>query len=228
MSNNRLETAGRVDLKFQFGEIAQLDQEFIILEDMIPSCILGIDAIEKHDFIIDGKLKTVYRVHMDEEGEKTIANPFEICAKESEINDKRQSQFINKAKQSTLGLSESIGINGLNLKQSEGKENKLELSQDKVELRQNKANENKLELSHDKVELRHSKAKENKLELDQDKVELRQNEAKENKLELSQDNVELRRSKFKLCQCKAKENKLKLSQDKAEVTDSTAKRSKVK
>ena len=60
----------------------------------------------------------------------TIANPFEICAKESEINDKRQSQFINKAKQSTLGLSESIGINGLNLKQSEGKENKLELSQD--------------------------------------------------------------------------------------------------
>jgi len=88
---------------------------------MIPNCILGIDAIEKHDFIIDGKLKTVYRVHMDEEGEKTIANPFEICAKESEINDKRQSKFINKAKQSTLGLSESIGINGLNLKQSEEK-----------------------------------------------------------------------------------------------------------
>ena len=76
MSNNRLETAGRVDLKFQFGEIAQLDQEFIILEDMIPSCILGIDTIEKDDFIIDGKLKTVYRVHMDEEGEKDDSKSF--------------------------------------------------------------------------------------------------------------------------------------------------------
>ena len=37
-------------------------------------------AIEKHEFIIVGKLRILYRVIMDEDGEKKmlLANPYEI------------------------------------------------------------------------------------------------------------------------------------------------------
>ena len=59
-------------MKFNFGEIDNLGQDFVIIDDMKPSCILGMDAIEKHEFIIDGKLRTVYRVIMDEDGEKEM------------------------------------------------------------------------------------------------------------------------------------------------------------
>jgi len=81
ISNKKLKTSGRVTLKFKFGEIDNLEQDFVIIDDMKPSCILGMDAIEKHEFIIDGKLRTVYRVIMDKDGEKEmlLANPYEIC-----------------------------------------------------------------------------------------------------------------------------------------------------
>ena len=47
---------------------------------MVP-CILGLDAVEKHEFIIDGKEKTVYRLEFDSEQEKEefiLTNPFEL------------------------------------------------------------------------------------------------------------------------------------------------------
>ena len=41
ISNNRLKTAGRATLTFKFGEIDNLEQDFVIIDDMKPSCILG-------------------------------------------------------------------------------------------------------------------------------------------------------------------------------------------
>ena len=140
ISNKKLKTSGRVTLKFKFGDIDNLEQDFVIIDDMKPSCILGMDAIEKHEFIIDGKLRTVYRVIMDKDGEKEmlLANPYEICVppftfvscaltdtknNDDNVQVRGHSEIQSKARQSTLDLSESTGINGLDLDQ--GKESTI-------------------------------------------------------------------------------------------------------
>jgi hypothetical protein len=72
---------GQVKLSFKFGEIDMLEQDFVILKGMKPSCLLGMDAIGNHQFIIDGKLRTIYRVILEgdtTEEELLLANPYQI------------------------------------------------------------------------------------------------------------------------------------------------------
>jgi hypothetical protein len=81
ISDNQLKTGGQVKLSFKFGEIDMLEQDFVILKGMKPSCLLGMDAIENHQFIIDGKLRTIYRVILEgdtTEEELLLANPYQI------------------------------------------------------------------------------------------------------------------------------------------------------
>ena len=81
ISDNQLKTGGQVKLSFKFGEIDILEQDFVILKGMKPSCLLGMDAIENHQFIIDGKLRPVYRVILEgdtTEEELLLANPYQI------------------------------------------------------------------------------------------------------------------------------------------------------
>ena len=81
VSNNQVLTKGKVTLKFQFGDVDQLDQEFIVVNAMKLNCIIGQDAIEKHEMIIDGKLKTVYRIIFEDgttEDSFLLTNPYNI------------------------------------------------------------------------------------------------------------------------------------------------------
>ena len=81
ISDNQLKTGGQVKLSLKFGEIDMLEQDFVILKGMKPSCLLGMDAIENHQFIIDGKLRTIYRVILEgdtTEEELLLANPYQI------------------------------------------------------------------------------------------------------------------------------------------------------
>ena len=81
VSNNQVLTKGKVTLKFQFGDVDQLDQEFIVVNAMKLNCIIGQDAIEKHEMIIDGKLKTVYRIIFEDgttEESFLLTNPYDI------------------------------------------------------------------------------------------------------------------------------------------------------
>ena len=81
ISDNQLKTGGQVTLSFKFGEIDILEQDFVILKGMKPSCLLGMDATENHQFIIDGKLSSVYRVILEgdtTEEELLLANPYQI------------------------------------------------------------------------------------------------------------------------------------------------------
>ena len=57
--NNRLSTLGKISLPVKYGDDI-LDQEFIITSGISEECILGLDAAFKHEFVLDGRSKTVY------------------------------------------------------------------------------------------------------------------------------------------------------------------------
>lgn len=61
ISNNKMKTGGKIKLKLDFqGDI--IEQEFVIINDLQALCVLGMDAIECHELIINGKEKTVCKV----------------------------------------------------------------------------------------------------------------------------------------------------------------------
>lgn len=57
--NNKLDILGKIMLPITFNSTT-LNQEFIITNGIIESCILGADAIFSHGFIIDGENKQIF------------------------------------------------------------------------------------------------------------------------------------------------------------------------
>ncbi|KAI9558485.1 hypothetical protein GHT06_015272 [Daphnia sinensis] len=61
VDNTRLRTRGTVTLEMNvLGD--DLLQEFIVVDRINEDCILGLDALYEHKFIIDGSKRTIYRV----------------------------------------------------------------------------------------------------------------------------------------------------------------------
>ncbi|XP_045023697.1 uncharacterized protein LOC123468106 [Daphnia magna] len=61
VDNTRLRTRGTVTLEMNvLGD--DLLQEFIVVDRIDEDCILGLDALYEHKFIIDGSERTIYRV----------------------------------------------------------------------------------------------------------------------------------------------------------------------
>lgn len=105
-SGNRMKLKGKIKLKVRYQDYI-MDQEFIIMEDMSRNCIMGMDAIEKHEFVINGKEKTIYRSKLNGKntGEVMLTtttdveiNPFEMLPcfvqNEEEI-DLEEKEVIN-------------------------------------------------------------------------------------------------------------------------------------
>ncbi|XP_057374752.1 uncharacterized protein LOC130695606 [Daphnia carinata] len=57
--NKKLFTLGIVSLPMVYGANI-LDQEFIVTNGISEACILGLDAADKHEFIFDGRSKTIF------------------------------------------------------------------------------------------------------------------------------------------------------------------------
>ncbi|KAI9557138.1 hypothetical protein GHT06_016945 [Daphnia sinensis] len=71
VGEKKLHTLGRVTLPVRYGE-SLLRQEFIITNGVSEDCILGWDAIQKHEFRLDGEAKSIYLAR-DEQGPLAIS-----------------------------------------------------------------------------------------------------------------------------------------------------------
>ncbi|KAI9552561.1 Retrovirus-related Pol polyprotein from transposon 412 [Daphnia sinensis] len=69
--NKKLFTLGLVSLPMVYGANI-LDQEFIVTNGISESCILGLDAADKHEFIFDGRSKTIFLARDKPEGSREV------------------------------------------------------------------------------------------------------------------------------------------------------------
>ncbi|KZS04926.1 Uncharacterized protein APZ42_032028 [Daphnia magna] len=69
--NKKFFTLGLVSLPVVYGAIV-LDQEFIVMNGISESCILGLDAAEKHEFIFDCRSKTILLARDKPEGNREV------------------------------------------------------------------------------------------------------------------------------------------------------------
>ncbi|EFX75126.1 hypothetical protein DAPPUDRAFT_108167 [Daphnia pulex] len=71
-----------------------LQQEFVVVHGIMEECVLGLDALYQHNFVIDGHKKRVYRVRGSDQSnnrrdpvvviqKKLIVPPFSACIMES-------------------------------------------------------------------------------------------------------------------------------------------------
>ena len=114
VENTRLVTRGLVTLKVQvLGD--NLLQDFIVVDSISEECILGLDALYEHKFVIDGSERRIYRVKKTLKPdstptiiarEKITIKPFSATVVESEGNKAqlppnlsglRIDPFINKS-----------------------------------------------------------------------------------------------------------------------------------
>ena len=58
-ASNKMNSRGTIFLKVRHQDYI-MEQEFVVVRKISKSCILGMDAIEKHNFVINGKEKTTY------------------------------------------------------------------------------------------------------------------------------------------------------------------------
>jgi len=95
VENTRLYTRGLVTLQILIlGD--NLLQDFIVVDGISEDCILGLDALYEHKFIIDGSERTIYRVKSDLApetktptiiaGKKITIMPYSATVVESEGN----------------------------------------------------------------------------------------------------------------------------------------------
>ena len=94
VENTRLVTRGLVTLKVQvLGD--NLLQDFIVVDSISEECILGLDALYEHKFVIDGSERRIYRVKKTLKPDSTPAiiarekitiKPFSATVVESEGN----------------------------------------------------------------------------------------------------------------------------------------------
>jgi len=102
-SNNKMNSRGTILLKVRYQDYI-MEQEFVIMSKISKSCILGMDAIEKHNFVINGKEKTIYI--------NEVKRDIEIIGVNRDNEVKREIEIIginrdNEVKQET----EIIGLN---------------------------------------------------------------------------------------------------------------------
>ncbi len=57
--NRKLFTLGKISLPIKYGNDL-LEQEFIVTSGISEACILGLDAALKHEFVLDGRTKTIF------------------------------------------------------------------------------------------------------------------------------------------------------------------------
>lgn len=65
INNRRLKTRGTLKVCFQVvGESnpENLEQSFIVVDDIAESCVLGLDALYQHRFMFDGSERSIYRI----------------------------------------------------------------------------------------------------------------------------------------------------------------------
>lgn len=65
INNRRLKTRGTITVCFQVvGESnpENLEQSFIVVDDIAESCVLGLDALYQHRFMFDGSERSIYRI----------------------------------------------------------------------------------------------------------------------------------------------------------------------
>ena len=94
VENTRLVTRGLVTLKVEvLGD--NLLQDFIVVDSISEECILGLDALYEHKFVIDGSERRIYRVKKTLKPdstptiiarEKITIKPFSATVVESEGN----------------------------------------------------------------------------------------------------------------------------------------------
>ena len=102
-SNNKMNSRGTILLKVRYQDYI-MEQEFVIMSKISKICILGMDAIEKHNFVINGKEKTIYI--------NEVKRDIEIIGVNRDNEVKREIEIIginrdNEVKQET----EIIGLN---------------------------------------------------------------------------------------------------------------------
>jgi hypothetical protein len=61
VNEGKLKTLGRCRMAVQFGK-GIFPQEFIVTSEISQLCVLGIDAILQHTFVLDGRERVIYRV----------------------------------------------------------------------------------------------------------------------------------------------------------------------
>ncbi|KZS06695.1 Uncharacterized protein APZ42_029760, partial [Daphnia magna] len=69
--NKKFFTLGLVSLPVVYGANV-LDQEFIVTNGISESCILGLDAADKHEFIFEGRSKTIFLARDKPEGNQEV------------------------------------------------------------------------------------------------------------------------------------------------------------
>ncbi len=94
VENTRLTTRGLITLEISvLGD--NLLQNFIVVDGISEECILGLDALYEHKFIIDGSERKIYRVKKTtlpdsaptiSAGKKITIKPFSATVIESEGN----------------------------------------------------------------------------------------------------------------------------------------------
>lgn len=68
VQNKKLEILGVIKLKVTFGD-QEFFHEFIVSQGISEYCILGIDAITEHQFVLDGRERRVYRIRKKTPGQ---------------------------------------------------------------------------------------------------------------------------------------------------------------
>jgi len=110
-----MELGGKIKLHIRFqGDT--LEQEFIVMKNLPMTCIIGIDAIERHQFVINGKEKTIFRIKtnatFDPEAilvtlpEEISINPFEMipCFVANTQEDKSVNSIVAVSKEMVNNL----------------------------------------------------------------------------------------------------------------------------
>ena len=59
VQNKPLKVLGTANLRLKYGE-ETIEQDFIVTEGITEDCVLGLDAIYKHEFVLDGQAKEIY------------------------------------------------------------------------------------------------------------------------------------------------------------------------
>lgn len=120
VQDNPIETLGTATIDIKHGDDI-LNQEFIVTADTPESCILGIDAITKHEFNLNGRSKTVFRLGKPERERnkafislirKTKINPktsqtIKIFTEHLERVEENDSEDRNKINTIKLGSRET-------------------------------------------------------------------------------------------------------------------------
>ena len=71
--NQILNILGKISLPIKYGEDI-LNQEFIVTNGITEDCILGLDAVFQHEFVLDGRNKTLFLSRNSHENSTALQN----------------------------------------------------------------------------------------------------------------------------------------------------------